>query len=58
MIPRGGVGFVILAAIATATPSVLVGLEGGFVYSTVIWVVLISVLVSPFLILLGLRKTI
>ncbi|MCD4740688.1 cation:proton antiporter [archaeon] len=56
MVPRGGVGLVILAAVAKGGGNILGGNVGAFVYSSVIAVVLVSVLVSPFLILLGLRE--
>lgn len=56
MIPRGGVGLVILAAIATSSPPFLEGAMKGFVYSTVIWVVVLSILIPPILMTLALKE--
>jgi Kef-type K+ transport system membrane component KefB len=50
MVPRGGVGLVILAAMATTT-----GVTG-FVYSTILLVVLASVLVSPLFMLASMKE--
>lgn len=56
MIPRGGIGLVILAGIATSRPPFFGVVLDDFIYTSVIAVVLLSVLVSPLLISLGAKE--